>query len=170
MMVQFHQRLCWRSPEIPTRRPLEQAFVGFFLRASSEFLRQLTGKLGHDLGDGFPDGVCISCLTADSRLGEAAENELVRLAVHEVNYQHALGVLLHLGIHRPRAVVSKAGDRHASTGQDVKFLARYDSRNDEEAGILARSLRPRAARLERNACSKTALLVGPSPVAAVSST
>src|SRR2546428_631652 len=86
-------------------------------------------------GGGFPYGVCVTRMRADGRLGEATENKLVSLAVHEVNYERALSVLLHLGIHRPRAVGSEAGNCHASTGQNVKLLARYDSRNDVETRI-----------------------------------
>jgi hypothetical protein len=47
--------------------------------------------LGHDFGDGFLNGACVCSLTANGCLGEAAEHELLRLGVDEVNYQRTFG-------------------------------------------------------------------------------
>src|SRR5215470_3240339 len=93
--------------------------------------------LSDNLGDGVLDGLRVCSLAADGCLANAAENQLLRPDVYEINYQRALGVLLHIGIHRPCVIGSNPADRHAVTGHDVEFLPRPDKRNDVETGICA---------------------------------
>jgi hypothetical protein len=79
---------------------IAQARLYILLRASSGCSRfslsslrcARSRKLRHDFGDGFLNCVCVCSLTANGCLGEAAENELLRLSVYEVNYQRTLGV------------------------------------------------------------------------------